>query len=59
MESRHLRTGFAAGDHALRLLKSRGIDQNNVLLFGSGVEEVARHVAKDYGFDHKGQDPSA
>jgi hypothetical protein len=35
-------TGFAAGDHALCLLKSGGVDQYDVLLFRSWVEEVAK-----------------
>src|SRR5436190_13173603 len=38
-------TGFAPSDHALRLLKSRGIDENDVLLFGCRVEEVTHDYA--------------
>jgi len=29
-------TGFTAGDHALRLLKSDRVNENDVLLFGCG-----------------------
>ena len=38
--------GFAASNHALSLLKSCCIDENDVLLFGCGIEEVARHSYK-------------
>jgi hypothetical protein len=34
---------FATIDQALRLLKSWRVDQDDVLLFGSGVEEIVRH----------------
>jgi hypothetical protein len=33
-------TGFAAGDQPLLFLERRGIDEHNILLFGSRVEEV-------------------
>ena len=34
-------TVFAAGNHSLCFLQSRSIDGNDVLLFGSGIEEIA------------------
>jgi hypothetical protein len=38
-----LATGFAAGDPALRLLKSRSIDQNDVLLLTRRIGETQTH----------------
>ncbi len=38
------------GDHALRLLKSCSINQDYLLLFGCGVEEVASHLERASGF---------
>jgi len=38
---------FAAGDHALCSLKSCRINQDDRLLFGSGIEEVERHVVQN------------
>ena len=43
MGLRGLATGFAAGDHALCFLESRIVNEDYLLLFGCGVEEVARH----------------
>jgi hypothetical protein len=56
MAIRRFRSGFAASDHALYLLKSHGVNQNNILLFGCGIEEVAGHTVilarllKPYGY---------
>src|SRR5262245_61821758 len=38
--------GFTPGDHALCLLESGAFDENDVLLFGYGIEEVASHEAQ-------------
>ena len=40
-------THFAASNHALRLLESCGVDQDDVLLFGCGIEEVARRTSQN------------
>jgi hypothetical protein len=48
-------TGFAACNHPLGLLKSGGVDQDDVLLFGSRVEEIA-HAVQPETFNPK---PSA
>jgi hypothetical protein len=39
-------TGFAAGDHPLRLLQSCGVDKDDVLTFGSGIEEISHSLCR-------------